>query len=243
LKDIASFLDSVWGEQINSGIDCIASRLRWERSRDPVIKEAILEYNRQDCLAVKRVADFLISLGNPAGEMKHEVRLTAEIAAESHKQFGKIEFAIPEMSFINQCARFNYQRDKVLLRTYPEVRASVRRQRASSRRIQRPNVEIQCEPAICCPGCGGTRFTTQRSYSDSKLVYDVKFTRSGVKRWVIKYSSRRYECLDCHKTFFPKSYPTNQKVGPALASWAVHQHVALRQSFGDITLNIKDITG
>ncbi len=29
LKDIASFLGTTWGGKITSGMDCIASRLRW----------------------------------------------------------------------------------------------------------------------------------------------------------------------------------------------------------------------
>ena len=32
-----------------------------------MIKEEILDYNRQDCLAVQRVADFLLSLGSSEG--------------------------------------------------------------------------------------------------------------------------------------------------------------------------------
>ena len=50
-----------------SGIECLAARLRWEESKDSVIKEEILDYNRQDCLAVQRVANFLLSLGSPEG--------------------------------------------------------------------------------------------------------------------------------------------------------------------------------
>ena len=67
LKDIGSYLGVTWTGKVTSGIECIAARMRWEESRDPVIKEEILDYNRQDCLAVKRVADFLSSLGSPEG--------------------------------------------------------------------------------------------------------------------------------------------------------------------------------
>jgi hypothetical protein len=208
-----------------------------------MIKEQIIEYNQRDCLAVRGVADFLLCLGNPDRDMKHEVQLAAEIVTESHKRFGKIEFAVPEMSYINKCAHFDYQRDKVLLRTDPAVKASLRRKQAIARRIQKPNVEVQCEPAICCPVCSSTRLTILRSHFNSKLVYDLKFTRSGVKRWVVKYFSKRCECLKCGKTFYPESYPTNQRTGHALASWAIHQHVALRQSYNDITSNANDLFG
>jgi predicted RecB family nuclease len=243
LKDIGKYLGIIWSGMVTSGIECIAARLRWEESTDPMIREQIIEYNRQDCHALHRVTDFLRSLDSLDCGMKPEVQLAAEMAMESNGRFGKIDFAIPEMSFINKCARFEYQRDKVLLRTDPGVRASVRRKRACARRIHKPNVEVRCEPATGCPKCGGTHVTSVRSCSDSKFVYDLKFIHTGVKRWVVKYYSKRYRCLQCNKSFFSESYPTNQRTRTALASWAVQQHVALRQSFNDITSNVNDIFG
>ncbi len=59
LKDIASYLGVNWTGKVKSGIDCIAARMRWEESKNAAIKEEILDYNRQDCLAVQRVANFL----------------------------------------------------------------------------------------------------------------------------------------------------------------------------------------
>ena len=244
LKDIASFLGVTWTGKVTSGIECIAARMRWEESKDSVIKEEILDYNRQDCLAVQRVADFLLSLGSPEATATPLVQLASEIRVDSHGRFGKIDFAVPEMSFINKCARFNYQRDKVLLRTDPAVRASVRRKRARARPIRKANLEIRCDPpaSLPCVRSHPNQVVAQKS-SDSKLVFDLKFTRTGVKRWVIRYSSQRSQCLRCGKTFYSDSYPTDQKTGHTLASWAVYQHVALRQSFADIALSINDIFG
>ena len=71
----------------------------------------------------------------------------------------------------------------------------------------------------------------------------MKFTRTGVKRWVIRYFSERTLCLECRKTFYSDSYPTDQKTGRTLASWTVYQHVALRLSFDDIALSLNDIFG
>ena len=80
--------------------------------------------------------------------------------------------------------------------------------------------------------------------SISKLVYDLKFTRNGVKRWVIRYRHRANPVPAMQEELStPTSYPTHQKTGHALASWAVYQHVALRLSFDDIALSINDIFG
>ena len=243
LKDIGAFLGTTWTGKVTSGIDCIAARMRWEESKDSVIKEEIVDYNRQDCLAVQRVADFLLSLGSPEATATPLVQLVSEIRVDSHGRFGKVDFAVPEMGFINKCARFNYQRDKVLLRTDPAVRASIRRKRARARPIRRANLEIRCDPPVHCPHCGATQITSLRSKSHSKLIYDLKFTRTGVKRCAIRYHSQRSQCQRCGKTFYSDRYPKEQKTGHALESWAVYQHVALRQSFADIALSIDDIFG
>jgi hypothetical protein len=172
-----------------------------------------------------------------------QVQQASNIRVESQGKFGTTEFAIPEMGFINKCARFNYQRDRVLVRTDPAVRASSRRKRARSRAIPKPSTEIRCEPQSRCPFCGSDGVTTFRRVAYSKLVNDLKFTRTGVRRWVVKYSSPRNQCLECLKTFYSESYPTDQKTGHALASWSVYQHVALRLSFGDIALSVNDLFG
>ena len=243
LKDIGAYLGTTWTGKVRSGIECIAARIRWEESKDSVIKEEILDYNRQDCLVVQRVADFLHSLGSPEATATPLVQLVSEIRVDSHGRFGKVDFAVPEMGFINKCARFNYQRDKVLLRTDPAVRASIRRKQSEARPIRRANLEIRCDSPSRCPYCGATQIRSIPSNSYSKLVYDLKFTQTGVKRWVIKYFSERNLCLECRKTFYSDSYPTDQKAGHTLASWSVYQHVALRQSFADVALSMNDIFG
>ena len=243
LKDIGASLGATWTGGITSGIECIGRRLRWEESRDSRIKEEIIEYNQRDCVAVQRVACFLASLGSSDGASTPLVQLVSEIAIDSHGRFGKVDFAVPEMSFINKCARFNYQRDKVLVRSDPAIRASIRRKRAGTRPIRKANVEIRCDPPDCCPSCGSTQLRLYYSPSYNKLIYDLKFTKAGVRKWVIRYAPQRTRCLGCKKTFYSTLYPSNRKTGHSLESWAVYQHVALRLSFDDIALSMNDIFG
>src|SRR5262249_19103265 len=47
LKDVATYLGAAWAGPINSGIDCIARRLRWEVSRDERTKTEIIQYNQE----------------------------------------------------------------------------------------------------------------------------------------------------------------------------------------------------
>jgi predicted RecB family nuclease len=243
LKDIASLLGVNWTGKIISGIDCVAARMRWEETRDSVIKDEIVNYNRQDCLALQRVANFLLSLGSPESTGDPLIQKASEIRVESDGKFGQIDFAIPEMGFINKCARFEYQRNKVLVRTDPATKANIRRTQSRTRLTRRANLEIRCNSPSHCSACGGDQIRPMRNRSTSKVVLDLKFTRTGVKRWIVKYHTERTLCLECGKTFYSDHYPTDQNTGHNLTSWAVYQHVALRLSFEDVALSVNDIFG
>jgi hypothetical protein len=242
LKDIGKHLGMVWSGTVTSGIECIAARMRWEASKDPVIKGQIIEYNRRDCLAVRLIADFLQRLGEPQRNSEVRVGQVSEITVETHRRFGNVEFAVPEMDFLNRCARFDYQRSKVLLRSDPTVRASIRRLSAKSKTSKKANAEVLCEAPTECPFCGSKTLRLHATLPISKLVSDLKISRNGVKRWVVRFVTSRHLCCTCGKTFHSPAYPTKQpKLGPNLSRWAVYQNVALRLSHRDITSSINDL--
>ena len=76
LKDIAGYLGFQWSGAPASGLEAIVWRRRWEASRDYAERQALLDYNRQDCDALKIVANRLIDLhcGAPAVIGRHEAR-------------------------------------------------------------------------------------------------------------------------------------------------------------------------
>jgi predicted RecB family nuclease len=90
LKDIGACLGATWTGNVTSGIACVAARFRWEESRDLAVKEEILGYNRQDCLVLQRIADFLRSLGSSESTAIPLVQPASEIQVESHGRFGKV---------------------------------------------------------------------------------------------------------------------------------------------------------
>lgn len=60
----------------------------------------------------------------------------------------------------------------------------------------------------------------------------------------MRYQSKRFICGECRASTASDEYPTvRAKVGHGLASWAIHAHVALKQSFRDVTSGINDIFG
>jgi predicted RecB family nuclease len=63
LKDIAGYLGHVWKTPGATGLDAIAWRSRWESTHDNKLKERLIEYNLDDCRALKRLTAFLVEIG------------------------------------------------------------------------------------------------------------------------------------------------------------------------------------
>jgi predicted RecB family nuclease len=130
LKEIAPLLGFRWRGTNNSGLDSIVWRTHWEEAHDPKLKARLLEYNRDDCRALRRVVDFLKSVidANSTDEdgngPKYSVKHTAELKSSSslRPEFGKFDFAFKELELVNNCAYFDYQRNKVFVRTNDRVK-------------------------------------------------------------------------------------------------------------------------
>jgi predicted RecB family nuclease len=245
LKDIATFLGATWTAANASGIQSMAWRLAWETSRDETLKQQLLRYNLEDCLALRRVTEFVLSVCAEAGSRDGPAVASVEdIQTDTGFRFGKQEFFCPELEAINRCAYADYQRDKVYLRTSPAMRKSLRRKQRAGKRRLKVNEEIKYQRPKTCPECGGLQIHSWGRNEYQKRVLDLRFTGTGVKRWVVQHRSQRYRCWNCRGTFLADGYPIGgSHIGNDLSSWAIYHHVALRQSYDDIAMSLNEIFG
>ena len=65
LKDIGRWLGCSWSDDQPSGLQALVWRARWRANHDDELKSKLLEYNLDDCAALKKMTDFLRAL--PAG--------------------------------------------------------------------------------------------------------------------------------------------------------------------------------
>ena len=249
LKNIAGFLGFHWTDAQATGLDSIVWRCRWETTHDDSLKDRLLRYNREDCLGLKRVTDFVTSLNREqdpepptAPTALPDVVNTSELQRNtglSHR-FGKISFVFPELDFVNKCAYFDYQREKVYVRTNKTLKGIQKVKRRERRRTTRPNTQIELLTKRC-PSCGSKKLDHGRRVS--RVVIDLKFFNKGVKRWLTKYESSKHECLKCGATFLPESFPTSkEKYGHGLKCWFIlsehhrwaERHEDYQRSQGDL---------
>src|SRR5207237_231902 len=66
LKDVARYLGFTWSSPDASGIQSIVWRRRWEHTRDEHWKAKLLQYNIDDCQALKIVTDRVDAIANGA---------------------------------------------------------------------------------------------------------------------------------------------------------------------------------
>jgi predicted RecB family nuclease len=250
LKNVAGFLGFQWSDAGATGLDSILWRSQWERTRNEELKARLLRYNQEDCLALKAVTDFIMSfVGDgihaasdrelPMPDVVHTSDLQ-EASPRNHR-FGVISFVLPELDFVNKCAYFNYQREKVFVRTNKAIKGTRRFNRTGRGKAPKPNALVEIL-AKSCPACGDKRLAERRKAS--RVVIDLKFFNKGVKRWVTKYVSATYQCTHCGECFLPDAYPTSkEKHGHGLKCWFAYQHVIGGQNTMKITSGIKEIFG
>ena len=249
LKDIAQFLGYKWETRDATGLDSIVWRHRWERTGAVSLKEQLIRYNDDDCAALRLVTQFLRALPTedspPDGTREQpSVKRVASSCSISDdlRRFCKMKPAVEGFEQLVLCAYFDYQRDKVYLRTNPNMKRIQRRQQKNTdvRYRVNSNVEHQCDE---CAHCRGRSVETLGSGRHKKLSVDLRFSRTGIKRWVVKHHTHWHRCRRCGRHFLPKTYKDTPQFGNALVSWAMYQYVGNRMAFSQIKLTAKECFG
>jgi predicted RecB family nuclease len=103
LKDIAGYLGFQWSESSASGRKAMSWRSTWELLRDPDIKQKLLTYNAEDCAALQKISELILSLTSDEALPAHTepVKVALDTAEYPH-QFGEVNFVVPAFSQINK---------------------------------------------------------------------------------------------------------------------------------------------
>ena len=256
LKDIARCLRFEWSAPDASALQSIVWRLRWEAIVDPALKQKLLQYNMDDCLALRRVAAFIRSsaLETARGEAepgRDEIKVAKLQDLErllNLKAWGPARFAQGEFKFIAGCSYFNYQRDHVYVRTsriLKRHRPTSRRQRRN--RTLRPNrdyfvVELRC------PYCSGTdiEFSSEKGRPGQprvKRAFDLAITSSGIRRRVVQTHSAVHFCKSCGRSFVPRAHRQLDNHFHNLKSFVIYLYVAHNLGFRVIPELVKELFG
>ena len=243
LKEIANFLGFQWTVANASGLQSIVWRKTWEDTHDASMKDQLILYNKEDCLALMKVKDLLYAIveneSTPQGP-GYDTVYPKYLKRNILFSFQEKNYALPEMEDIHKYAHFDYQRERVHVRTSGQQKKGPSRQKAHD--TEKPPIDtIRMIEANTCPACGTARIT-KLSHTLSKPIVDLAFCDVGVKRSVVRYRTHKYLCYACHAIFIPPEYVQLRKFfGHALKCWVVFQHIVHTQSFRKIRANLKEV--
>jgi predicted RecB family nuclease len=244
LKDIGRYLGSYPDADRTTGQDSIAWRNEWEATRDPGLKARLIDYNRRDCHALRDLTKFLyrqVAATALDQETGIKVSHTKDLLSERpHWQiFATKQYASEDLRWINKCAYFDYQRDKILVRTHGGFRAINKKSRKRKRTCLRPNETATIEMTRC-PKCGGRRIKALKEMN--YLLLDLWFSQTGVKKWIRDTHSFRYLCEGCESCFSSEErLPSPRKYGHSLASLVIYLNVTCGLNMGRTTRLLGDV--
>ena len=253
LKTLGGYLGYSWSDPHASGLKSIVLRNRWEKSRDATLRRELETYNREDCLALRRVAELVDLIGAessrdgssaPIDCGGYDVVSAADInPIMSRPEFCRAGFVLPDLDVVNKCAYFDYQREKVYLRTSAVIRAAHTREK-KARRTTNPRINRTIEVrSQRCPHCGSTSLVRRKNKMHNKVAYDLIVSESGIRRQIIACTAALHHCKTCSKSFLPPRYKRRDKHFHSLKSWAMYHHIAHRISFENLETMISECFG
>lgn len=229
LKEIARHLNFEWSEAEASGTSSIAWRQEWEKLHPALLMQRLITYNTEDCMALARLNKHLSDLTTNEGKANgsDDVVHTESLPRDFPCTFKVNKFHFAEFDHINQAAYWDYQREKVLVKSSERLKRIARKTATKKRLKPRINIIVDWPRPTICPRCG--RQKIYKHQTAMKTVIDVRFGSASVKKWAIKYRFHYFRCPTCRAVFHNSERVWDgQKFGPNLRAFCVYQNIELR---------------
>jgi hypothetical protein len=191
LKEIGRFLGFERADEDATGLHSIVWRRSWDVNHDPDIKARLVQYNQDDCRELRHIADFIRGLTSPDSgtdigpQTAFKTTRTEELATDRPRWelFRPKEYASEDLKKVAKSAYFDYQREKVFVRTHPHFTIINKRHRKFKQTSLHINkvLSIECQR---CPRCRSKHIHKDKQMSHD--LVDLKFSKGGVKKWVTR---------------------------------------------------------
>ena len=242
LKEIAGFLGFKWSDGSITGLQTIILRETWWRERNSAEQQTLIRYNAEDCealaLLTQKVLDLRQARSNVVTTAGDEVVDATLMKREYPYGFKRNEFASPEFDAINKAAYWDYQREKIYLRA--NRRLYVLQKKTVHRAKIKINKRVDGLRPSRCPSCGSRELWPHCKLR--RIVYDLKFTPTGIKRCIVDYRFCRYECPQCWKTFqIEPAGRVSGRWGATLRAYAIYQNIELALPSGKVDRHLNKL--
>jgi predicted RecB family nuclease len=232
LKDIGRFLGFERANENATGLQSILWRKSWQLTKSEESKTNLLQYNHDDCSTLKRIYEFiryLASQDSPEGasSQTHFKTTQTEDLIKDRPHWDMFrprkEYTSEDFKKVAQSAYFDYQRERVYVRTQPHFKTVNKKRRKVVQFSSRINTVDMIESQRC-PQCQSKKIEKGKQMSHD--LVDLKFIKGGMKKWITRVLSWRYRCSKCKHVFSSEERsPNPSKYGHGLMSWFVYSNV------------------
>jgi predicted RecB family nuclease len=239
LKEIGAYVGFRWSTSA-SGLSTIMWRTQFEQSQEAALKQKLITYNAEDCQALQMVAQTVWRVLDQRQAVESWTVDVSTLKREYPQRFGSTEFLLPEFKAINEAAYWDYQRSRVYIRTEGGL-SKPRRSKVTKKKQVRPNTVVRAEDPRpdCCPHCEATLIYKWGRLSQT--VYNLRFTNTGIKRWVVRFVFNRFICWQCRRPF--QFYTRKPKYGRGLIAYVLYQMLQMGVSQGSIADSLSRLFG
>ena len=206
LKDVARFLGFNWSAEGASGLQSIVWRATWEGSRAPAIKDTLIKYNADDCEALEITAQTITRLlprqaqpGQAGAVPNEDIVRVDDLKPAFASKWRVFSSSIKDLEFVNKAAHWDYQRDRIYVRSSRRLAQARRKARKRSKSLRRVDKTVQCGGSDRCPDCH--RKGTKKGPVRSVTLQEIVFGRHSLKRRVVRYQCQPYWCHKCRQVF------------------------------------------
>lgn len=245
LKELAKYLGFKWQAQESSGIQSIVWRYYWEQGQLKY-KEILIDYNRDDCIALSILVSELQNIQNKAKTLDNvdfadnAKKVESSISKNIHEQFD-IALELAHSEYDRKKIQVDFDKNHVLKQT--KVKGHKQNNYSwLGKNLRNPDKIIVFPPDKYC-FIHKKRRLNKSNYQYRKVKLDLKFSKNGVKKTIIEYIGQHGHCPICNNSYAPLEFREISKdlYGHNFKSWVVFQRVEIQLSFSKINESLYGI--
>jgi predicted RecB family nuclease len=244
LKDLGRLLGVKWSSPEASGLQSVVWRLKWETTRDTVLKDQLLAYNLEDCRALQILVGELRNIGQVAA-----TRSDVDFA-DAPKQNATVpgQQIHDTLERILQSAHEEYSKNRIKLRRGARNEGSgqegARSHKGHCRRIipKSGGKVVRVKRKLKCPN-DKTHVVNATDRFAQHMIVDLAFTTNGCRKILRRYVGRKSYCTQCRSELVPPAIKElrGRIFGHNFRAWTVYQRIILRLPYRVISQVIDDL--
>jgi hypothetical protein len=203
------------------------------------LKQKLITYNGEDCQVLEMVAKTVWRVLDQSHGRQNEAVDVSSLKREYPQRFGSVDFLLPDFKAINEAAYWDYQRNRVYIRTEGSSKLYRRKLGRKKQVLLNRVVCVETPRPERCPHCDAKLIYKWGTLSQT--IYDLRFTNAGVKRWVVRYVFQRFICRQCNRPF--QFYRQQPKYGTALLAYVLYQLFEMGASQNAIAASLSQLFG